>query len=220
MADKIGKNYARMKGQKELTKMEKVNMRKVELERTRQAILDVASDLFMEKGFKNTSTREIALQAKITQPNLYHHFKNKKELYIAVIQRLTDSVQIELAPIVASTASVEVKLKQLVNVLLDKHPTNLFLMLNDMFLEMGNEYRGELYQIFKKTYISNIAAIFEADNKDVLLQKGVSVDDATRFVLYNVSALLSIEKTYQRKTNSQDVDKFIHLMLYGIVATD
>ena len=67
--------------------MEKPNKRKADLERTRQIILSVASELFMTKGFKNTSTREIALKANITQPNLYHHFKNKKELYLAVIDR-------------------------------------------------------------------------------------------------------------------------------------
>ena len=48
--------------------MEKPNKRKADLERTRQIILSVASELFMTKGFKNTSTREIALKANITQP--------------------------------------------------------------------------------------------------------------------------------------------------------
>ena len=47
--------------------MEKPNKRKADLERTRQIILSVASELFMTKGFKNTSTREIAL--KRTLPN-------------------------------------------------------------------------------------------------------------------------------------------------------
>ncbi|MGH2183148.1 TetR/AcrR family transcriptional regulator, partial [Enterococcus faecalis] len=54
--------------------MEKPNKRKADLEPTRQIILSVASELFMTKEFKNTSTREIALKANITQPNLYHHF--------------------------------------------------------------------------------------------------------------------------------------------------
>ena len=89
--------------------MEKPNKRKADLERTRQIILSVASELFMTKGFKNTSTREIALKANITQPNLYHHFKNKKELYLAVIEELTSRVQEELVPIVSGNASVEEK---------------------------------------------------------------------------------------------------------------
>jgi AcrR family transcriptional regulator len=87
--------------------MEKANKRKEDSARTHEAILSVASELFMKKGFKNTSTREIALKADITQPNLYHHFKNKKELYIAVIKQLTERVQKKLSPIVQSTDSIE-----------------------------------------------------------------------------------------------------------------
>lgn len=198
--------------------MEKVNSRKVELERTRQTILDVASDLFMSKGFKNTATREIAVKAGITQPNLYYHFKNKQELYMAVIQRLTDSVQTKLKPIVDSAAPVEVKLDKLVNVLIDQHPTNLFLMLNDMLDTMADEYQVQLYEIFKTTYVDNIAAIFTEKQGDTVLKDTVQIADATRFVLYNVSALLSIEKTYQRTTDKADIKKFIQFMLYGIAA--
>ena len=45
---------------------------------TKQIILHEAGELFMERGFQATSTREIAEKAEITQPNLYYHFKTKK----------------------------------------------------------------------------------------------------------------------------------------------
>ncbi len=62
--------------------------------------------------------------------------------------------------------------------MLDEHPTNLFLMLNDMFQEV-QLYNRTLYQIFKKTYINNIAFIFESEPETNCLQEGISVDDAT-----------------------------------------
>jgi AcrR family transcriptional regulator len=187
--------------------MEKTNKRKEDLARTHEAILSVASELFMAKGFKNTSTREIALQANITQPNLYHHFKNKKELYIAVISQLTERVQKKLTPIVRSADSIEDKLHRLIKVLLEEHPANLFLMLNDMLQEMGTEYNKVLYGIFKQTYIDNISAIFEKNESSPVFQKNICAADATRFVLYNVSALLSVERTYRRKTEDKDITK-------------
>ena len=106
--------------------MVKKNSRKLDLEQTHRKILLVASELFMEKGFKNTSTREIAERCKITQPNLYHHFKNKKELYIAVIEQLTNNVQKDLAVIIDEPLPVDEKLCKMIHVLLEKHPTNLF----------------------------------------------------------------------------------------------
>lgn len=155
--------------------MEKPNKRKADLERTRQIILSVASELFMTKGFKNTSTREIALKANITQPNLYHHFKNKKELYLAVIEELTSRVQEELVPIVSGNASVEEKLYQLIKVLLDEHPTNLFLMLNDMCQEMKFSITIVRCIKFSKKPISIILRLFLKVNLKPIAYKRASV---------------------------------------------
>ena len=54
--------------------------------------------------------------------------------------------------------------------MLDEHPTNLFLMLNDMFQEMGPDYNRTLYQIFK-TYINNIAAILKVNLKPIAYKR-------------------------------------------------
>lgn len=59
--------------------MEKLT-RKEEMQLTRKKILKEAQILFMQKGYKSTSTREIAQQSKITQPALYHHFKDKETI--------------------------------------------------------------------------------------------------------------------------------------------
>jgi len=62
-------------------------------------ILAVATDLFMRDGYQKTSTRDIAKICQITQPNLYHHFKNKEVLYIAVLTRFTEGIQEDLVAI-------------------------------------------------------------------------------------------------------------------------
>ncbi|WP_314061783.1 TetR/AcrR family transcriptional regulator [uncultured Vagococcus sp.] len=198
--------------------MGKVNTRKLELEKTRQAILTVASELFMSKGFKHTSTREIAEQVQITQPNLYHHFKNKKDLYLAVITQLTDNVRADLEVIVNSELELDQKLFKMIVLLIEKHPTNLFLMLNDMFVEMDPGSHGELYLIFKGTYSDNFAAVFKQETNRKALREGVTVDDAARFVLYNVSSMLSIQQTYQKTSRHEDISLFIDFMLHGITS--
>jgi AcrR family transcriptional regulator len=45
-------------------------------------MLDVATKLFAEKGFKAVSIREIAHKCGVTLSSLYHHFGNKWALYI------------------------------------------------------------------------------------------------------------------------------------------
>jgi len=55
---------------------------------TRDVILDAAERRFAERGFAGVSVREIAGDAGLkNQASLYHHFKNKKALYEAVLLR-------------------------------------------------------------------------------------------------------------------------------------
>jgi TetR/AcrR family transcriptional regulator len=51
-----------------------------------QAILEAAEILFAQKGFDAVSMSAIAGLAKTSKPNIYHHFKNKHDLYLAVMK--------------------------------------------------------------------------------------------------------------------------------------
>lgn len=51
-----------------------------------QAILEAAEILFADKGFDAVSVSAIAKQAKTSKANIYHHFKSKNALYLAVIK--------------------------------------------------------------------------------------------------------------------------------------
>jgi AcrR family transcriptional regulator len=51
-------------------------------------ILDVATDLFLSRGFGATSIEAVAGRARISKRTFYHRFRDKAELYTAVIRRL------------------------------------------------------------------------------------------------------------------------------------
>jgi len=55
-------------------------------EERRAAIVRSAIHLFAEKGFRGTTTRELAAAAGITEPVLYQHFRAKSDLYSAIIE--------------------------------------------------------------------------------------------------------------------------------------
>ena len=55
---------------------------------TRELILDVAERGFAERGYTGVSMREIAAGAGLkNQASLYHHFRDKRALYEAVLER-------------------------------------------------------------------------------------------------------------------------------------
>jgi AcrR family transcriptional regulator len=55
----------------------------------RAAIVQAAARLFAEKGFRGTTTRELARAVGVTEPVLYQHFGNKRELYHAILESQT-----------------------------------------------------------------------------------------------------------------------------------
>jgi AcrR family transcriptional regulator len=60
--------------------------------RTRDRILDVALELFTEKGYDATSMREIAERLGITKPALYYHFDSKDDIVRALLADMEQQV--------------------------------------------------------------------------------------------------------------------------------
>ncbi len=55
---------------------------------TRERILDVSLDLFIEQGFDGTSLRQIAENLGVTKAALYYHFTSKDDILLALHMRL------------------------------------------------------------------------------------------------------------------------------------
>jgi AcrR family transcriptional regulator len=79
--------------------------------RRRRQLLDVALEVFAEKGFYVASMDDIAEAAGVTKPVLYQHFTSKRELYLELLEdvggRLMQTVTSALAQAAGPREQVE-----------------------------------------------------------------------------------------------------------------
>ena len=63
------------------------------VEDTRRALIAAARELFTTVGFQATLTEDIVRNAGLTRGALYHHFRDKGDLFAAVFAEVADEVE-------------------------------------------------------------------------------------------------------------------------------
>ncbi len=70
----------------------------------RKQLLDVAIDVFSDRGYHSASMNDLASAAGVTKPVLYQHFESKHALYLALIDEVGNRL---LTAIISSTVGFE-----------------------------------------------------------------------------------------------------------------
>src|SRR3954451_3005972 len=77
------------------------NRRIAQGEATRRQLVEVATRLFTEQGYDDTSTEQVLREAGVSRGSLYHHFDSKERLFEAVVEHVEAGVVDHLMPGVA-----------------------------------------------------------------------------------------------------------------------
>jgi AcrR family transcriptional regulator len=77
-------------------------------EERRSQILEVAVSLFSERGFRGTTTKEIAHAAGVSEAMVFRHFANKEELYAAILDHKACSHD-RFDPVVTAAEAIKCK---------------------------------------------------------------------------------------------------------------
>ena len=80
--------------------------------KTRDKFIEVARQLFARKGVENTTMNDIASASDKGRRTIYTYFKNKRDIYNAVVESESDKLLVNLRLIVAKPISAEEKLQE------------------------------------------------------------------------------------------------------------
>jgi AcrR family transcriptional regulator len=186
----------------------------------RDELLDIAAKLFAERGFKNTTVRDIADAAGILSGSLYHHFDSKE----AMVDELLDTFQTELwkryDEIEASDLSPRAKLEAIVRTsfdAIDHHHSEVAIFQNDAAYLSGFERFG---------YLAERNARFERLWRGVLhegvdsgeLRQDLDVDLVYRFLRDTVWVAVTWYRPGGGLSADQVADQYLSILLEGITS--
>lgn len=103
---------------------------------SRDKILDAAEALFARRGYSGIGLSEIAEASGLGKSSLFHHFRNKPQLYAAVTTRILGQIESRLVRSLAAGGDPVARLERWLDDLVDlmaEHPTWARLLLRSLF---------------------------------------------------------------------------------------
>jgi len=103
---------------------------------SRDKILDAAEVLFARRGYSGVGLSEIAEATGLGKSSLFHHFRNKPQLYAAVTTRILDQIEARLVRSLAAGGDPLARLERWLDELVDLlagNPTWARLLLRSLF---------------------------------------------------------------------------------------
>ena len=83
---------------------------------SRDDIITAAADVLHRSGYEATTMKDIAAAVNLTAASLYHHFKNKDALLLAVLEGGLDYALARIEPILMSDKTNAQKLREMTHV--------------------------------------------------------------------------------------------------------
>lgn len=82
---------------------------------SREEIIRAAARVLHEQGYEATTMKDIAARVNLTAASLYHHFKNKDFLLLAVLEQGLQNAIDQVEPILKSKLSASEKIRKMIH---------------------------------------------------------------------------------------------------------
>ena len=118
-------------------------------EETRAKIFETALRLFRERGFENTTMRDVATEAGVATGAAYYYFRSKEDLVMAFYLRTAEEARDEFTAALAATKDLRKRLRALITIKLRQFEDHRSLM--TALLKAGVDPRDPLSPFGKET---------------------------------------------------------------------
>ena len=137
-----------------------------------EKIIATAKELFIKKGYEQTSMSDIAMHVGINRPTLHYYFRTKEKMFMAVAGSIISAVIPKAQSVINSEIPFIEKLSQILDCYLhtyQENPNLIFFIFNESRRDIG--LIKKIIQDDMKDYLFSIIQLVRAEQ-----QKGVIRD--------------------------------------------
>jgi AcrR family transcriptional regulator len=185
-----------------------------EQQRRRKEIFDASVHLFLEKGFNETSMREIAKAAGVGKSTLYDYYKSKDEIMVSYFESEIKKITARAEEIIEQDFTIADKLRKIMQVhlgyLVDSKQTFLKLSLEAQRLSADSQ---EQIQLRRHAYQDMLRALIEEGTR-----RGEFRPVNPLFAARSIFSLLSISVYTTRPTGTPEemLEQALGILFQGI----
>jgi AcrR family transcriptional regulator len=189
-------------------------------ERTRQAVLDAAYDLFLGQGYSATSMRQIADKAGIALGGIYNHFASKDEIFQELV--ITKHPYLQIFPILQNVpgATADEFLTNAARVIeaeMERRPDFMKLMFIEL-IEFGGRHFAKLIEIILPAATSILQRFADPRNGARQLSPMLILRTFLGTIIgFYVTRLLMSDPSVPVEMRGLHLGDFVDIYLHGIL---
>ncbi len=187
----------------------------------RDELLRIAARLFAERGFRNTTVRDIADAAGILSGSLYHHFDSKESMVDEILQTFQQELFASYDDVLASDLPARQKIEAAVRLsfeAIDEHHHEVAIFQNDADWLSG---LGERFGYLAERNAQSRQVWLSLLNEGVssgALKPDVDVELAYRFIRDTVWVAVRWYRPGGGLSAEAVADQYLSILLDGIAA--
>ncbi|MCW2767398.1 MAG: kstR2 3 [Nocardioides sp.] len=187
----------------------------------RAELLSIAAGLFAEKGFKNTTVRDIADASGILSGSLYHHFDSKESMVDEILSTFQEELFASYDAVLASDDDARTKIERAVRLsfeAIDKHRHEVAIFQNEAGYLQGFErfaYLAERTAQSREVWIT----LLDDGVRSGVLRSDLDVELTYRFIRDTVWVAVRWYRPGRKLTHERIADQYLTILLDGIATS-
>jgi TetR/AcrR family transcriptional regulator, cholesterol catabolism regulator len=184
----------------------------------RDELLSIAAGLFAEKGFKNTTVRDIADAAGILSGSLYHHFDSKESMVDEILRTFQEDLFGQYDEILDADLDPLTKLERAVLVsfeAIDQHRDEVAIFQNEAVYLLTFDrfaYLADRNKQSREVWLTLLQNGIDAG----VLRDDLDLELTYRFIRDTVWVAVSWYRPGGRRTHTEIARQYLSILLEGI----